>query len=438
MNEKMEIPDSALEAGKKMHSLMTRLFPICRSITGQGVRDTLKIIQNEIPINIESVPSGTKVSDWEIPNEWNINDAYIEDEQGNKIVDFKKCNLHVLGYSQPIDKTVSLSELKENIHTLEDNPKAIPFRTSYYNDNWGFCMSYNQFKNLNDCKYRVFIDSSLEPGVLNYGEIFIEGSSKEEIILSTNICHPSMANNELSGPVMLIALAKWLIKQESKRYSYRILFLPETIGAISYIAKHKNELRKNVIGGYQVVCVGGPKEFVYVKSRNESSIINKITDHILKYSNVEYKIEDFRWRGSDERQWNSPGIELDVGMLAKSKFEQYPEYHTSLDDLDYVKPIFLAESFEIYTRCLRAIEENNTYNLMTDGEPRLSKYNLWSSIGGTTPVIDNLTQLVLALIGYTNGKNDLLDIAKIHRTPIWEYYELVELLKKEKLLSTEK
>lgn len=431
----MRTSKESLKHGDQMHQLMTKLFPICRSITGEGVRDSLKIIQDEVPINIGSIPSGTKVSDWEIPNEWNIYDAYIEDEKGKKIVDFKNCNLHVLGYSHPIDKTMSLGELKKNIHTLEDNPSAIPFRTSYYKEDWGFCMSYNQFKKLKEGEYRVFIDSSLKPGELNYGEIIIPGKSKKEILLSTNICHPSMANNELSGPVMLTSLIKWLMQLDERRYTYRILFLPETIGAISYISHRKEDLKNNVIGGYQIVCVGGPQNYVFVKTKNENTLINKITEHVLRYSDTQYTIEDFRWRGSDERQWNSPGIDLGIGMLAKSKFEQYPEYHTSLDDLSYVKPEHLAESFDIYTKCISALENNIKYQLTTDGEPRLSKYNLWSSIGGTTPVVDDLTQLVLALVGYTDGHQDLLEIANIHQTPIWEYYELVEILTKEKVIS---
>lgn len=425
--------DHAAE-GRAMHALMTELFPICRSLTGDGVRRSLEIIGRHVPLAVHEVPSGTRVFDWVVPDEWNIRDAYVMNAAGERVIDFRASNLHVMGYSEPVDAEMDLAELKPHLFSLPELPDAIPYRTSYYQRRWGFCLSQRQLDALPEGRYRVRIDSTLAPGALTYGELVIPGDGPEEVLLSTNICHPSMANNELSGPVMLVALGQWLAARSSRRFTYRLLFLPETIGAVAYCARHGEHLRRNVVAGWQVVCTGGPQDYVYVRARADDALVNRLTAHVLAHSGRPHVIEDYRWRGSDERQWNSPGMDLPVGMLAKSKFEQYPAYHTSLDDLDYVRAEHLAECFGLYRLLIQSLEANRSWRLAQPCEPRLGHRGLWSQTGGSTPVGAELTQLVLALIGYCDGKEDLLSIADRHGAPIWAYAAVVDKLAAEGVL----
>ena len=387
-----------------MHDIAKVLFPICRSITGNGVRETLKIISKHIPIRINEVSSGTKVFDWVIPKEWNIRDAFVEDENGDKIIEFSKNNLHIMGYSTPIDEWVDLSVLEEHLYSLPDQPNAIPYVTSYYKENWGFCLSHNDRKKLKDGKYRIYIDSTLKDGSLTYGEYIIPGETEEEIFLSTYICHPSMANNELSGPVVTTFLAKW-IKSKSRRYSYRIIFIPETIGSITYLSQNLNIIKKNVIAGFNISCIGDDKGYSYVASPYEDTYADRIVEHVLDKNYSNYIKYSFLDRGSDERQYCSPGINLPLVTLCRSKFGAYPEYHTSLDDLSLVTPGGLFGGLNYVRDCLKVIENNYIYQSRGLCEPQLGKHGLYKS--GVKGSSKN-TRRMKDLIAYCNGENDLL------------------------------
>lgn len=323
--------------GKEMYDLASKLFPINRSLTGDGVRETIKILSDIYPMAIHEVPSGTEVFDWTIPPEWNIKEAYIEDEYGNKIIDFKNNNLHVLGYSTSVDKIVSKDELLNYIYTEQEQPDAIPYVTSYYKERFGFCMQENQKNSLIDCNYHMFIDSEHNKnGSLTYGEIKIPGDSKEEIFISTYLCHPSMANNELSGPCVTIYLAKWISALQNRRYSYRIIFIPETIGSITYLAKNFSEMKENIIAGFNISCVGDDDAYSYIPSRTGKTLADKVAKNILKYHTDKFISYTFLNRGSDERQYCSVNIDLPVCCICRSKYGEYKEYHTSLDNMEYI------------------------------------------------------------------------------------------------------
>lgn len=332
------------EYGQSMYNLCVELFPICRSITGNGVRETLSILNSVIggEMVVREVPSGTQVFDWSVPKEWNIRDAWIKDSKGNKILDFKDNNLHVVGYSLPVNKKVNLEELKTIIYTQPEQPDAIPYVTSYYKERYGFCMTQNQKNNLKEDNYHIFIDSELKDGSLTYGEIIIPGDSNKEVFLSTYVCHPSMANNELSGPAVAIYLAKWLKSLPIRRYTYRIIFIPETIGSITYLSQNLEHLKKRVIAGFNISCVGDNRTFSYVASRYGNTLADKVAKNVLRFYYPEYKEYSFLKRGSDERQYNAPGVDLLVCAICRSKYGEYPEYHTSKDNLDFISPEGLA------------------------------------------------------------------------------------------------
>ena len=410
--------------GQEMFNTMENLFPICRSITGNGVRQTLKIISNDIPLKIHEVPTGTNCFDWNVPKEWNIRDAFVADKNGKKIIDFQKCNLHVVGYSVPIDKWVDLIELKKHLHSLPEQPDAIPYVTSYYNENWGFCMAHDERLNLKEGKYHVHIDSSLKNGSMTYGECIIPGEKREEVFLSTYICHPSMANNELSGPVIAKFIAKW-INSKPRKYSYRLIFIPETIGSIYYLSKHLNELKKNVVAGFNISCIGDNNNYSYVASRNENSYADRVAYHVLSKSNNSFVKYSFLDRGSDERQYCSPGIDLPVVTLCRSKFGAYPEYHTSLDNLNLVSVEGLYGGYKLVKDSLRVIENNNIYKPLINCEPKLGKYGLYSS-GIKNP--SEYTKLVKNLIAYIDGEKDLLWIAEKINCKIFDLLDIVKKL----------
>ena len=319
-----------------LYDFAQKIYPICRSITGNGVRLTLKIIQEILPeLKIHEVKTGTKCFDWEIPKEWNITNAYVKDPSGKKIIDFKENNLHIVGYSIPVNEKIPLSELQKYLHSLKEMPHAIPYLTSYYNQTWGFCLKHCERKKLLDGDYEVVIDSSLKDGSLTYGELIIPGKSQKEIFLSTYICHPSMGNNETSGPCVTTYLAKWLSSRDNY-YTYRIIFVPETIGAVAYLSKNLKTMQKNTYAGFQITCVGDDNSYTLVTSRKANTVADKSAKHILDNYVDDYKLYDFSYRGSDERQYSCPRVDLPICSIMRTKYGDYKEYHTSLDDINFI------------------------------------------------------------------------------------------------------
>ena len=420
------------QMGIEMYELLRRLFPLCRSITGEGVRDSLRIIADHIPIKISEISTGTKAFDWTVPKEWVIKDAYITDKNGNKIVDFKKNNLHVVGYSTPVNKTVDISELQQHLYSLPEQPDAVPYVTSYYKEHWGFCIAHNDRVNLDQGAYSVFIDSELKIGSLTYGELIVPGDSEKEIFLSTYICHPSMANNELSGPVVTTFLAK-LVLSKKRRYTYRIIFIPETIGSIVYLSKHLNEMKRNIIAGFNVSCVGDNGVFSYLPTRNGNTLADKVALNILSYKQPDFIRYSFLDRGSDERQYNAPGVDLPVCCIMRSKYGEYPEYHTSLDSLDFVRPTALFGSYDVLSTCLLAIEQNKRYKINCLGEPQLGKRGLYPTI--STKSSAGQVRELKDFIAYADGESDLIDISNKINVPVWKIYPIVEKLSKADLLN---
>lgn len=395
--------------GDNMYGLMEALYPICRSITGNGVRETLKIISKYIPLEIHEVPTGTKVFDWTIPKEWNINDAYVIDPDGKKIIDFKKSNLHVLNYSIPIHKKIPLSELKNHIQTLPEQPDVIPYRTSYYAKNWGFCMRHNEFLKLKDGEYEVVIDSSFKDGSLTYGEYYIKGKSDDEILISCYVCHPSLCNDNLSGVVLTTVLAKSL-NTFANNYSIRFLFIPETIGAITWLCLNEDKTSK-IKHGLVATCVGDPGKFTYKRSRQGNAIIDRVVTEILKNSHIEYEILNFFPLGSDERQFCSPGFNLAVGSLMRTMYGNFKEYHTSADNLQFVNTRSLEDSFIKYLKILFVLENNKTYlTLNPKCEPQLGKRGLYQTLGGQK-INDTTKQAIQWVLNLSDGNNSLLDIS---------------------------
>jgi aminopeptidase-like protein len=417
--------------GTDMYNLMARLFPICRSITGNGVRESLEIISEIVPLTIHEVPTGTSVFDWTVPKEWNIRDAFIEDEEGNKIVDFKKNNLHVVGYSAPIDICIDLSELQTHLYSLENQPDAIPYITSYYSERWGFCISHHQREQLKNGKYHVYIDSELKEGSLTYGEIIIPGELQEEIFLSTYICHPSMANNELSGPVLATYLAKWLASSPRK-YTYRTVFIPETIGSITYLSRNLETMKQNIIAGFNLTCVGDERTFSFIPSRYGNTLADKVALNILQYKYPEFNKYTFLDRGSDERQYCSPAVDLPVVSIMRSKYGEYPQYHTSLDNMDIVTPKGLNDSYIMYKDCIELLERNEKYKVNCYGEPQLGKRGLYPTL--STKESGDIVRNMMNLIAYADGLNDLIDISNIIGVPADVLYPIIEKLCANKLL----
>ena len=417
--------------GEEMYALVKELFPIGRSLTGDGVRETLTRIGKMIPLVLHEVKTGSKVFDWTVPREWNIKGAYIEDERGNRILDYKNNNLHVVGYSVPVDTVVSFEELQEHLYSLPNQPEAIPYVTSYYEERWGFCMSHAAREKLSKGRYRVCIDSELKNGALTYGELIIPGTSKKEVFLSTYVCHPSMANNELSGPAVVTFLAKWLL-EKPRKYTYRIIFIPETIGSITYLSKHLKVMKKNTIAGFNVSCVGDARAYGYLPTRAGDTYADKIALNILSFKHPSFITYTFLDTKSDERQYNAPGVDLPVCAITRSKYGTYPEYHTSLDNLDVVSPEGLGGAYDVFRECLNLIEENHVCQIKTTGVPQLGKRGLYPTI--STPTSALITESMINFISYADGNNDLVDISTKIKIPVWELYPIVNSLTKVGLL----
>jgi aminopeptidase-like protein len=420
--------------GNNIHQFAQELWPINRSITGEGVRETLKRISKHIPaLKIKSVPSGTRAFDWTVPKEWSIKEAYIITPKGKKICDFSQNNLHILGYSIPFQGVISFDELKKNLYTLPKQPDAIPYVTSYYKERWGFCLSHNLYNTLGKGNYKVVIKSSLFKGELNYGEMFIKGKSDKEILLSSYICHPSMANNELSGPTVLTFLAKWLKEINDTSYSYRIIFVPETIGSITYLSRNYKKMKKKTFAGFNVSCVGDDRTYSYLPTRNGNTISDTISKHVLKW--IDPKFIKYSWlnRGSDERQYCAPGIDLPIASILRTKFGEYPEYHTSLDNLEnVVTPEGLDGGYWAIRRALEAIEKNKYYKTTVLCEPQMGKRDLYPTL--STKNLDQEVKLFLDLVSLCDGKKSLLEIAEILNVPIWSLYDKMSILEQKKLI----
>lgn len=403
----MSMPEGALDP---MYEWARELFPITRSLTGEGVRETLAYLQRLLPgLQVHSVASGTPAFDWTVPNEWNIRDAFIADRSGRRIVDFRQSNLHVVGYSTPVEGWYSREELDRHLHSLPGQPDAIPYVTSYYSPAWGFCLSHRQRGTLGDDQYFVKIDSDLEPGVLNYGELLLPGRESREVLLSTYVCHPSLANNELSGPVVATALARWLERLPERRFSYRIIFVPETIGSIVYLSRHLEHLKRHVAAGFVLTCVGDERAYSYLPSRRGNTLADRAARLAFRDLGIAPVTYSFLDRGSDERQYCSPRVDLPVCSIMRSRYTVYPEYHTSLDNLDLISQAGLGGAFRVYRRALELLEANRIYEAVVPCEPQLGKRGLYpslSKVGGAEHL-----RTMMNLLAYADGGSDLLAIA---------------------------
>lgn len=418
--------------GDELHEFASQLYPICRSITGNGIRRTLALIQEQIPLKILEVPTGTAVFDWTVPKEWNIRDAYVKGPDGTRVVDFQKSNLHVLNYSTPVHATMRLSELRPHLFTIPEHPEWIPYRTSYYSNAWGFCLSHNQLLGMKDSEYEVCIDSSLEDGHLTYGECYLPGQSDDEVLISCHACHPSLANDNLSGLSVATFLAKSLLGRDL-RFSYRFLFIPGTIGAITWLAQNR-ESAKRIRHGLVLTCIGDAGGFHYKKSRQGNAEIDRAAAHVLGHCGESSEILDFSPYGYDERQYCSPGFNLAVGCLMRSVWGTFPEYHTSADNLDFIRPSKLANSLQVCTAILDVLESNRRYrNLNPYCEPQLGRRNLYSSTGGSTIGADINARLWV--LNLSDGDHSLLDIAERSGLPFSAIHGAAELLRKSGLMS---
>jgi aminopeptidase-like protein len=420
------------DVGTEIFALAAKIFPFCRSITGNGVRQTLREIGAHIPLQIHEVPTGTAVLDWTIPREWNIRDAWIRNARGEKIVDFSRSNLHVMSYSVPVQRRMSLAELKQHIHTLPDQPDLIPYRTSYYAENWAFCMPHRQFEALPDETYEVSIDSSLENGHLSYGEYFHKGETEDEFLLSAHVCHPSLANDNCSGIALLTQLAR-RISGLRTRYSYRFLFAPGTIGAITWLARNEANAQR-IKHGLVVSMVGDRGGPTFKKSRRGNTEIDRAMVQSLAHSGLSPVIEEFSPYGYDERQYCSPGFNLPVAMFSRSKFGAIPEYHTSADNLDFIRPDALGESYRLINETIGAIEGNRSYiNTHPKGEPQLGKRGLYGAIGGDKDAAA-ANMAMLWILNQSDGTHSLLDIAERARLPFAVVQRTAKLLSDHALL----
>lgn len=420
------------ELGKEMYNFVAELYPLCRSITGGGVRETLRAIRKRIPLDMHEVPSGTKVFDWTVPLEWNVTDAFVTNDEGKRVIDFKAHNLHLVSYSAPIRKKMPLSELSSHLFTLPDHPEWIPYRTSYYKENWGFCLRHADLERLPDGEYQVVIDSSLQAGSLTYGEAYLPGEIPDEILISCHVCHPSMCNDNLSGIAVAVKLAETMASRP-KRYSYRFLFIPGTIGSITWLAQNE-QMVSRIKHGLVLTGIGDAGNITYKKSRQGNAEIDRAMAHVLRHSGEASAIIDFFPYGYDERQYCSPGFDLPVGCFMRAQHGQYPEYHTSADNLDFVKADSLAQS---YIRCLRVfelLEGNRIYlNQNPKCEPQLGRRGLYRAVAGQQE--KQWTELALFwVLNLSDGNHSLLDIAERADLPFGKIQSAAEALREVGLL----
>ena len=398
------------DLGKEIYNFMVELYPICRSITGEGVRETLRAIRKRIPLEMHEVPSGTKVFDWTVPQEWNVSDAYIMNQEGKRVVDFKAHNLHLMSYSSPVRKKMPLAELRPHLFTLPDHPEWIPYRTSYYKENWGFCLRHTDLERLPDDEYDVVIDSSLQPGSLTYGECYVPGEISDEILVSCHVCHPSMCNDNLSGITVAVKLAE-TIAMSQRRYSYRFLFIPGTIGSITWLAQNEQTVSR-IKHGIVLTGVGDEGNITYKKSRQGNAEIDRAMAHVLRHSGETSTIIDFFPYGYDERQYCSPGFDLPVGCFMRAPHGQYPEYHSSADNLGFVKTESLVQSYGRCLEVLELLEGNRAYmNQNPKCEPQLGRRGLYRAVAGQQE--KQWTELALFwVLNASDGHHTLLDIAE--------------------------
>ena len=422
------------QAGEEIYALVERLYPLCRSITGDGLRETLRALQELIPLSLHEVPTGSPVFDWTVPKEWNVRDAYIKDPEGRKVVDFQAHNLHLVSYSVPVQRKMPLSELKKHLHSLPEHPDWIPYRTSYYNEAWGFCLAHNRLLELRDGDYEVCIDSTLSEGALTYGEALLPGESDDEILIFAHACHPSLCNDNLSGIGLAVFLARFLAPLEL-RYSYRFVFAPATIGSITWLSRNEAILPK-IRHGLVASVLGDPGKFHYKRTYDGNAEIDRAVIRSLGDLGLPFEVRDFEPWGYDERQFNSPGLRLPVGRLTRSPNGEYAEYHTSADDLDLVRPECLGESLEAYLSVVNTLEANRTYrNLAPKGEPQLGRRGLYRKLGGQQTIA--LNQLaMLWVLNCSDGQQSLLDIAERADLPFRELQAVAETLEASGLLET--
>lgn len=405
------------ENGKTMYQLAAKMFPICRSITGNGFRESLEMLREAVPeIQVYEVPTGTAVFDWTVPKEWNIRGGGIYRLNGDKVIDFKDSDLHIVGYSLPIDKVVSREELLEHVYTMPDQPDWIPYVTSYYKERWGFCMTENQKQTLTDEEYHVVIDSTLEDGSLTYGELIVPGQTDDEILFSSYLCHPSMANDDLSGPVVLTELMKYVLQMKDRRYTYRFVINPETIGAITYISRNIDALLKHVKAGFVLSCVGDDRTYSYLATKYGDTLTDRVMQNVLKFHFPEYKKYSFLDRGSDERQYGSAGVNLPVCGFCRSLYTKYPEYHTSADNMDLISPEGLQGAYDVMVKVIMALENNYHYTMTCQCEPQLGKRGLYPTISyrGSHDSVN----VIRDFTAYADGSHDLIDISNIINVPI--------------------
>ena len=421
------------DSGKALHDFVAELYPLCRSITGEGVRETLRLVQKRIPLDIHEVASGTQVFDWTVPPEWNIRDAYVKNRAGERVIDFKVSNLHVVNYSQPIRKLMKLEELKPHLHTLHEHPDWVPYRTSYYKDNWGFCLSQKQLSQMADEEYEVCIDSSLTQGTLTYGECYLPGASTDEVLISCHVCHPSLCNDNLSGIAVATFLALNLAEQD-RRYSYRLLFIPGTIGSITWLATHEQVIPR-IKHGFVLTGIRDAGPLTYKRSRRGDAEIDHVMAQVLKQAGEPYKLIDFFPYGYDERQYCSPGFKLPVGCLMRTPHGEYPEYHTSADSLDFIKPQSLVGSLRHCLAVINVLEHNHRYmNQNPKCEPQLGKRGLYRAVAGHQAT-QSRELVLLWVLNLSDGMHSLLDIAERADVPFGEVQSAAAALVESGLLA---